>query len=259
MKIQIVSDLHLESSYLFLPITDADITAFAGDIAPGMNGVQHAGQHALRTGKPVVYVCGNHEFYRYDINSLRRKIPELTAQPADYMGPAFHFLDNSEAIINGVRFLGCTLWTDFMLFGWDLQEACLHKGQSCLNDFRLIHNGENYFTVLDSIRMHDESVEWLEKKLKREPFAGKTVVISHHAPSYQSVLPRYAKDLLSACFASKLDHLLGFSELWIHGHMHDSLDYEAKGTRVVCNPRGYSRDSDGQENENFNSALVVEI
>jgi len=96
-------------------------------------------------------------------------------------------------------------------------------------------------------------------KLKQEPFDGPTVVVTHHAPSFKSVVPRFADSLLSACFASNLDQLMGFSELWIHGHMHDSLDYMANGTRVICNPRGYCRYEGSQENAEFNSNIMIEV
>jgi Icc-related predicted phosphoesterase len=78
-----------------------------------------------------------------------------------------------------------------------------------------------------------------------DPFDGRTVVVTHHAPSSQSVHPRYANDLLTPAFASNLESLMGGDgvALWIHGHMHESYDYGAYGTRVVCNPRGYAPDA----------------
>jgi calcineurin-like phosphoesterase family protein len=98
----------------------------------------------------------------------------------------------------------------------------------------------------------------LAAKLKK-PFSGKTVVITHHLPSAQSVAERYKPSLTSACFASNLDDLMGASVLWIHGHTHDSMDYVLHGTRVVCNPRGYSRSSATQENKEFNPTLVMVV
>ncbi|HHJ15617.1 MAG TPA: hypothetical protein ENJ80_02855 [Gammaproteobacteria bacterium] len=75
-----------------------------------------------------------------------------------------------------------------------------------------------------------------------EPFDGQTVVVTHHAPSSQSVHPRYARDLLTRAFASNLEHLMAGDRAaaWVHGHMHESFDYKVHGTRVVCNPRGYA-------------------
>jgi calcineurin-like phosphoesterase family protein len=98
----------------------------------------------------------------------------------------------------------------------------------------------------------------LSAKLK-EDFSGKTVVITHHLPSAQSVAERYKPSLTSACFASNLDDLMGMSALWIHGHTHDSMDYVLHGTRILCNPRGYCRLPEAPENRAFDPTLVVEI
>jgi calcineurin-like phosphoesterase family protein len=167
-------------------------------------------------------------------------------------------LDNNEAIIDGVRFLGSTLWTDFKLFGELKRFECLTEAR-WLNDFRLINTGNgDVFSPRDSADLFEQSVEWLTRSLDK-PFEGKTVVISHHLPSFVSVAERYKNDLLSACFSSNLDHLFGKMDLWIHGHTHDSCDYVKNGTRVVCNPRGYCRYPGTQENLQFNPKLVVEI
>jgi calcineurin-like phosphoesterase family protein len=140
-----------------------------------------------------------------------------------------------------------------------MQSACIEEANYFMNDFRLVSNGNHRFTVEDSMAMHKESVNWLQMKLMHQKFLGKTVVITHHAPSYASVVPRFAKDLISASFASNLDYLLDFLNLWIHGHMHDSLDYMVNKCRVICNPRGYTRYSGGQENPQFNPSLIIEI
>jgi predicted phosphodiesterase len=258
MKIHIISDLHLEVSDLNLPVTDADLTIFAGDISPGTDGLEYASQHAIKSGKSVIYVCGNHEFYRYDINKVRASMAELATPPKDNVGPVIHYLENNQVVIDRTRILGCTLWTDFLLFGLDNHDECMRLGQRCLNDFHLIQNGEFVFSVAESIKLHQASLAWLTKELNT-PFAGKTVVVTHHLPSFHSVVPRYAGDYLSACFASRLDHLFGKADLWVHGHTHDSLDYTINGTRVICNPRGYCRFEGHPENGQFNPALVVEI
>lgn len=258
MRIHIISDLHLEVSDFNLPLTDADLTIFAGDIATGTKGVCYAGQHVKQSGKPAIYVCGNHEFYRHDMHEVRATMAELATLPKDYFGPKVHYLENTEVVIDHVRFLGCTLWTDFLLFGLVNQVECIRLGKQCLNDFRLIHHGDSIFNVADSIKYHQASLAWLTQKLDT-PFEGKTVVVTHHLPSFHSVVPRYANDYLSACFASRLDHLFGKAVLWVHGHTHDSLDYFINGTRVICNPRGYCRYEGHPENGQFNPALVVEI
>lgn len=273
MKVLVLSDLHLEFSDMQKPSAEADVVVLAGDVWQGDKGIYWARETWPNT--EIVYVSGNHEFYgkeRKDVLSMLRTASKATG---------VHFLDNDEAIINGVRFLGTTLWTDFKLFGDELKKLCMLDGQSSLNDFRLIGNGEWMFSAQDSIDLHDASVAWLSQKLLNEKYEGKTVVVTHHLPSSLSVAKRYINNHLSACFASNLDELFGYSNVWCHGHTHDSFDYQAfhpstyaydesarakssgtinpKGTRVICNPRGYCRYEGGEENLNFNANLVVEI
>ena len=114
------------------------------------------------------------------------------------------------------------------------------------------------FSPADSAAQFQQSTRWLERKLD-EPFDGKTVVITHHAPSMKSIHPRFAESLLNACFVSDAEYLLGGDRvsLWIHGHTHDSFDYSVDGTRVICNPRGYAKHG-VNENAAFDAAFVVE-
>lgn len=249
MKILVLSDLHLEFSNLLVSKTDADVVVLPGDVWKGDAGIYWA--RAAWPDKEIVYVAGNHEFYgknRLDVLARLRIAAKETG---------VHFLDNEEVVINGVRFCGTTMWTDFMLNNdkyFDIFTASTN-----LNDFRVIHEGKAHFSPMDSIVLHEESVAWLTKKLINEPFDGKTVVVTHHLPSSLSVADRFKGDPLSACFASHLDHLLGHSDLWCHGHTHTSFLYTVGKTRVVCNPRGYCRFEGGGENFDFNPSLVIEI
>jgi calcineurin-like phosphoesterase family protein len=253
MKLYIVSDLHLEVSNFksHIASNDADAIILAGDIWTSDAGIRWA--RAIWPNHSILYVPGNHEYYRSDLDEANASMQEAAKENGVY------FLNDVEVIIDGVRFLGCTLWTNFKLYGESLREECMLEGERFLNDFRLIRKDGGHFSAIDSVNLHNKSVAWLETKLKREKFDGPTVVVSHHAPSYASVVPRFAKDMLSACFASRLDHLLGYSELWVHGHMHDSLDYMQGRTRVICNPRGYTRYEGGEENHAFNPVLIVEV
>lgn len=253
MLLHVLSDLHLEYCDYQPPAAtmEADVIVLAGDIEKADHGIAWA--RGTWPNKEIVYVAGNHEFYGRSRENVLSQC-HITAKDT-----GVHFLDNAEVMIDSVRFLGCTLWTDFTLYGEDLKLDCMAIAQRGLNDFRVIHEGAAHFSPNDALRLHEESVRWLEHKLQREPSEGPTVVVTHHAPSFTSVVPRYRKDLLTACFASQLDHLLGFSELWLHGHMHDSLDYTVANTRVLCNPRGYSRFERACENPLFAPGLLVEV
>lgn len=250
MKILVLSDLHLEFANLLPPASKVDVVILAGDIWKKDHGIYWA--RSTWPDTEIVYVAGNHEFYRGE----RSVVLHLLREAAQETG--VHFLDNDEIIIDGIRFLGATLWADFNLFGLEQQVASMEACMNGLNDFRLINEGGVPFTPSDATALCNQSMSWLKTKLIKESNLVKTVVVTHHLPSMQSVAGRYKNDVLSACFASNLDELFGYSELWIHGHTHDSFDYMSNATRVICNPRGYVHQGK-QENLKFNPELVIEI
>ncbi len=235
MKIQLASDLHLDmlgaakSAWTVIrPEPDADLLVLAGDIDSAANALTRFKDWPV----PILYVPGNHEFYDHDWPSVRT---ELQAQSK---GVHIHVLDNRRLDFGGVRFLGCTLWTDFALPGQDPKRS-MHRAKLTMNDFHLIGNVTGTFMPADSIADHQHSKSWLSRELL-EPFDGPTVVVTHHAPHPNSIHPKYADDPLNAAFASDLTPLLVHADLWIHGHVHDSFDYDQDGCRVIANPAGYS-------------------
>lgn len=250
MRIQVLSDLHNEF-HVFIPInTGADLIVLAGDIDNGDEGLKWA--RKMWPDTKIVYVIGNHEYYNRDYADTLALLRQ-TAHAQDIT-----LLEENEAVIDGVRFLGATLWTDFEYSGAENKEKDIEEGQRRLTDFKVIRNGAlGMFTPADSIALHQHSLAWLKARLE-EPFDGKTVVVTHHLPSNKSVPERFMGTPLSACFVSHLDYLFGKMDLWIHGHTHDCFDYVANGTRVVCNPKGYIKKT-GPENPDFDPRKVVEI
>ncbi len=230
MKLHILNDLHVEFGEFKPPFTDADVVVLAGDIGVGNGGLDWAKTYF--PDQPVIYVPGNHEFYHHDI----ALIDELKAGAPDNI----HVLNNDTIEIDGVRFLGSVLWTDFALFGEADKWFSMQRARQGMNDFAIIRNNGRLFSPEDSIQFHEASQSWLAEKLSK-PYGGKIVVVTHHAPSPRSVPPRFATDLLTPAFASNLETLMDGDRaaLWVHGHTHDVFDYEIYGTRVVCNPRGY--------------------
>lgn len=247
MRLHILSDLHLEFARwpreVDLNAIDADVTVLAGDIGVGLEGVVWA-LAAFR--RPVIYVLGNHEYYG------QRLMPELLAAArAKCRGTHVHVLENDAVAIDGVRFLGCTLWTDFALFGEEERNArAMEEAGMKMTDFRHIMAGRRDggygknklipLTPAMARERHFASRAWLETELAR-PHDGPTVVVTHHAPSARSLTYQEPSWLLDAAYASNLEHLMGESQvrLWVHGHTHLATDYKLKGTRVVSNPRGY--------------------
>ncbi|MEW8057720.1 MAG: metallophosphoesterase [Candidatus Thiodiazotropha sp.] len=247
MKLHILNDLHIEFEDYAPPEIDADVVILAGDIGVGLEGMRWA--ESRFQDRPVIYVPGNHELYHQDI----ALIDELKAQAPDHI----HVLNDDQVVIDGVRFLGSILWSDFALFGEADKFIATQAARQRMTDFSIIQNNGQRFTPEDAIRLHITSRDWLATMLA-EPFVGQTVVVTHHAPSSQLVHPRYARDLLTPAFASNLEDLMDGNRavLWIHGHMHESFDFEVYGTRVVCNPRGYASEA---LNPDFKPGFVVEI
>ena len=253
MKLNILSDLHLSLGALELPRNEADVVILAGDIARPQQALAWASGFA----KPVLYVPGNHEFYGGSIAGTVAELKRLCA------GTQIRVLDKDAVVIDGVRFLGTTLWTDFMLFGaGEERTTAMQQALSLMRDFSRIRAGETakaLFTPADSAALFQSHAGWLARKLS-ELHTGPTVVITHHAPSRRSIHPRFAGSLLNACFVSAAEHLVdgGRTRLWVHGHTHDSFDYCLNGTRVVCNPRGYAK-SGVNENPLFDPNFIVEL
>ena len=257
-KILLMSDLHIEFGKLSVPKTQADVAVLAGDIHVGVEAATWSDRLARRLGIPVVHVAGNHEHY----GSLRRPgghmggtIAELRAAAAASAGRVT-FLERATAVVAGVRFVGCTLWTDYELFG-DPAEDMAHA-EIAMTDYQTIaYRPGIRFTTNDARREFMLAVRFLKAELA-QPFDGATVVVTHHLPSLRSVPERFKDDRLSAAFASHLDELVAASvaELWCHGHTHWSCDYVIGTTRVLCNPRGYD---DFALNPRFDPGLTAEV
>ncbi|BBB30837.1 metallophosphoesterase [Neptunomonas japonica] len=254
MKLHILSDLHLSASPFDVPMTAADVVVLAGDIARPKEAIQWAKQ----IPKPVIYVPGNHEFYGSSIAATIHELKQLSRHSN------VHVLCDDALEIEGVRFLGTTLWTDFLLFGetGKQRDLAIDSAMQIIRDFSRITGDDKsgeLFTPQDSVSQFSDHSRWLESQLA-EPFLGSTVVITHHSPSPRSIHPRFADSPLNACFVSEAEWLLGGERvtLWVHGHTHDSFDYSIKGTRVVCNPRGYA-EAGINENLHFDPNFIAEL
>jgi predicted phosphodiesterase len=251
MKLQILSDLHIAFGEPDIPHTDADLVILAGDIGRPRAAIRWA----YRLGKPVLYVPGNHEFYG---SGLGQTIAEMRGLCA---GSDIQVLDNDEVTIGGVRFLGCTLWTDLSLYGEGAQrELAVRAAWQFMRDFSLIRmQGKKNFTPDDMVARFRQDLAWLEHRLN-DSSESPTVVITHHAPSPRSIHASLKGQPINAAYIVDLERLFGEKRvrLWIHGHTHFSFDYTVNGTRVICNPRGYALNGI-EQNRAFNAGLVVEV
>jgi len=241
MYIHLASDLHLEFlqkrfpdflrvDRLYSPW--ADVLVLAGDIHKETETIKSFG----RWPHPVLYVVGNHEFYDHTINQT------ITALKKAAQNTAVIILDRDVFIYQGVRFLGCTLWTDYLLASEGRQKASMMACEARLADHRKIMGVERpgeRFTAAKALELHQKDRDWLAAQLD-EPFDGPTVVITHHGPHPGSVHPRFRDDPCNAGFISDLTPLVKKAAVWIHGHIHDSFDYQVEGCRVITNPGSYA-------------------
>lgn len=261
MRIQVASDLHLEflerqfpRMLLVEPEPGAQALILAGDIHNHTKAVA-----AFRDWPvPVVMVAGNHEFYGHAWEQTRvdlRRACESTN---------IIFLDNESVIIDGVRFLGSTLWTGFDLQGQGRGSWMRDAGRG-INDYQVIRTQSGLLTPQETLGDHLRSRAWLERELAT-PFDGKTVVISHTPPHPIFIAPAFVGSRLNGAFASDLTPLLLMADAWLCGHVHHSVDVRVAGCRMVANPAGYplnikraaSRGELKFENPDFNPGLVID-
>jgi len=248
MKIYILSDVHLEFADFRPPEIDVDVVILAGDIHVGNEGLKWAHKHFNNI--PVIYVLGNHEFYGASFNDSLSSIRELSNNTN------IHILENDSIEINDIQFIGCTLWTDFKLHG--NTKSAKSMATRYISDYDEINYGKHHRRIKtsDITRLHQYSVSWLKNKIKYKT-SEKRVVVTHHAPSKNSLTEEFLKSAISPAYASNLDALVRDSNasLWVHGHTHIQRDYKIGNTRVVSNPRGYPDDS----NKNFIPNLIIDI
>ncbi|MGF6093068.1 metallophosphoesterase family protein [Pseudomonas sp. 18173] len=253
MRIALLSDMHLSVNAIPFPAVDADIVVLAGDIARPAKAIEWARACPV----PLVYVAGNHEFYGSDLVSTHEQLKSLA------QGTQIHVLERSEYVHDGVRFLGCTLWSDHRLLDSPEDRAQgIDLATQLIRDFshiRIAPDFPDLFTPAISQLVFLQSVAWLEDCFTRDS-SMPTVVVSHFAPTRLSIAPAFAGSPINSSFVSDLEARIKDWQpaLWLHGHTHGSFDYRVGDTRVVCNPRGYARNGIN-ENPDFDDALVIDL
>lgn len=255
MNVLVLSDLHVDARPFKGVFTDdnkEDIVIIPGDIGP---------MHHFRFESTIRDICshvrfllfvpGNHEFYGLDVIKDKQIVKDLATTISNFI-----LLDNDFVVIDGVKFIGSTMWTDMEKSNYFALHACKQN----MNDFWIIRNGAGKFTPEDSVEFHKVAIAFIEEELlnsQYDPLVKENVVITHHAPSFASIVPKYRGDAINAGFASELSEMILNHNIkyWIHGHMHSKLDYMIGSTRVICNPRGYN----DKENPVFKPKLSLTI
>lgn len=258
MNIQLLSDLHLElhPDFTPTPAKDADVLVLAGDIGSYQAGSRLADDDfGLKRFSPlseyagwptpVVFVPGNHEYDGLEFDATHSRLRAL----CDQLG--ILWLEREILVLDGVRFIGTTLWSDFDVLSdasdttpkglarqLAMREKAFRAANYYLKKAATLRAGELW--LAEGVR--DQALlcqAWLRQALA-QPFAGDTVVVTHFAPSLRSGDPRYGLAPGTAGFCNALDDLLPHARLWLHGHLHCPSDYRHQGCRVVANPMGYA-------------------
>jgi Calcineurin-like phosphoesterase len=274
MNIQLLSDLHLENNPGFMPTPapGADVLVLAGDIGSYQNNsaLSAAGDTDFGLARfspqngwptPVLFVPGNHEYDGLDFDEAHLRLQDTCAR----LG--ITWLEREVWVLNGVRFVGTTLWSDFdalgPLAGKPLPDPTSPKFPAHFNHpnsqytrqlkarDKAFRAANYYLRKTGTTRagepwlapaMREQALlcqDWLSHTLS-VPFDGPTVVVTHFAPSLRSADPRYGETPGTAGFCNALDALLPHAKLWLHGHLHCPSDYVVEHCRVVANPLGYA-------------------
>lgn len=237
MNLAYASDLHLEfnAPLSTAGLSDTEVLILAGDVETRPAQYTRV-LYELRQvySGPVIFVLGNHEYYNGFFPADLQKYRKAIAHDRQ----AF-LLEKESLLLGGVRFLGATLWTDFA------SGTQMRNCQRMMSDFQVIQNGvQGSLTPERVLEVHRDSVAWLNYQFTNHSHDGPTVVITHHAPSFRSQHPRFAGSPISGGFCSDLDHYIQHwrPAIWIHGHLHDPVQYRIGETQVLCNPWGYPSD-----------------
>jgi len=205
--------------------------------------------------KYVVIVLGNHDYWGESLQRAPEKAQEHGIENV-------YVLERSSIVLDQVKFIGGTLWTDYNNGDPQIMGA-ISSIMTADHDRIMVGRDKNRRRVRahDFFEVHKQTKRYIANNVTRDVTSQKVVVVTHMAPSYQSVNEIYKRGNVSDyisnfAYYSDLDSFIyqyqQNIDLWVHGHMHHVSEYQIGRTRVMCNPKGYL----GQdENNDFNPCL----
>lgn len=259
MKFRFYSDLHIEfkkfDNWKHNDSKEINLI-LAGDIGVGDMATNMITE-MCKDYRSVILVPGNHEYYSQNVEDVDNHFAKL-----DNDIPNFHFLNIGTRIIDDIRIIGGTMWTDLNKGDWN---TCRTASRS-MNDYHCISitgsNGvpEN-FTTTHSRAKFAEFKSYLDKEMA-SPWAGKTLVVTHHSPCELSVAHQFKGSILNYAYFEDMTNYMFLDNapsIWIHGHMHNTSDYTIGNTRVLTNPRGYVKYNGLPENAQFDTTNAISL
>ncbi len=252
MTVQYCSDLHLEfpDNADFLKknpiIPTGKILLLAGDVVPFAVLDKHNTffDRISDQFEMVYWIPGNHEYYPSDILNRSGSFCEKVRENV--------MLVNNQVVVNKhVRFIFSTMWTQIS----SLREREIRQGMS---DFHVIRYGSSPLLPLHVNALHKQSVDFLQE-LFRQPWAGKTIVVTHHVPTFSNYPAKYKGDALSEAFAVELSDLIEScgADYWVYGHHHQFVpEFTIGSTRLINNQLGYVKYN---EHLNFDVGKTIQV
>lgn len=251
LRFRLFSDLHLEFEGYKWNIPDIeenyDLIILAGDIGNSLRGIEWAIRQSEKLTKTVLFVAGNHDLYNDDIATFYESAKEYVKNTN------VHVLEKDIFQINEYTILGCSLFTDYKLYGPVGFAHSISSASKYLSDHTYISNAGKKFTPKDALHEFNVSFQWIKDNLT----GLQDILVTHHALLAEFIGPQYRGDIMSPCFASDGEGFILERQplLVISGHTHWNLDMMIGRTRVVSNQRGYKNEGV----VGFNSKLIIEI
>lgn len=269
-EVRLFSDLHLEfdDTFTIRNLKPNQIIILAGDIHVKTRGIPWI-KEILKHGNHVVFVAGNHEFYKTQMYKVIRAYTKLENEFEN-----FHFLNDSSVIINNIEFLGGTLWTNmdnenpevYIPLGEKRFDRYSKKG---MWDYRYIYvdrdepNNKKRYNVLktkDTVRLHKKTVAYLKSRAGKHPTQ---FVVTHHTPHSVFLNSKRDKEnpLSRFSYYSELHDLAKKFSYWAAGHTHKKVDETIDGVRYLSEPRGYSKTKNPDDDyvQDFQENKIIKI